>query len=257
MLFRSPAVYYQFANAAYEKISGGDRVQESQIGDYLFRETLLSRTAVVLTVEVRDGTGRTGTDKEETDFLEADQNEKNASWADNTAKENDLEGSVSENVIPEKEISGSGIETVILKVNGQNYDPVRKPEEENGEGRYCFQLPVLPGQETAYHPETLEITDRAGNRTVYRFGADLAPETIAVDGKVPEVDFLDEAYSAKNREGVLEWYSASARGQALRITANARDRHGIYSMEWYMTDEEGKVIQGPLDRKSTRLNSSH
>lgn len=241
-----PAVYYQFANAAYEKISGGDRVQESQIGDYLFRETLLSRTAVVLTVEVRDGTGRTGTDKEETDFLEADQNEKNASWADNTAKENDLEGSVSENVIPEKEISGSGIETVILKVNGQNYDPVRKPEEENGEGRYCFQLPVLPGQETAYHPETLEITDRAGNRTVYRFGADLAPETIAVDGKVPEVDFLDEAYSAKNREGVLEWYSASARGQALRITANARDRHGIYSMEWYMTDEEGKVIQGPL-----------
>lgn len=198
-----PAVYYQFANAVHEKMNDRDRVQEDQIGAYLFQKTLLSRTAVIMTVQVRDG-----------------------AIADSS--------------------SGSGIEKAVLKMNGQSIEPVEQPDGKDKGGTYRFQFPFLAGKETAYRPEVLELTDRAGNRAVYRFGTELALERIVVDGKMPEVDFLDEIYSAKNQEGSPEWYSVSAQGEALRITASARDRYGIYSLEWYMTDGEGNVTQGPL-----------
>ena len=207
-----PAVYYQFANAVHEKLNDSDRVRENQIGDYLLQETLLSRTSVIVTANIREGAAEAAGKSEKGSF-------------------------------------GSGIEEVILKVNGQNLEPVDKPDDNDGEGTYRFQLSCLPGEETVYRPETMELTDRVGNRTVYRFGAELAPKMIVVDGKIPEVNFLDEVYSVKNREGALEWYSASARGKALGITASAEDQYGIYSMDWYMIDEDGNVTQGPLTEK--------
>lgn len=236
-----PAVYYQFANAVQEKMNDRDRVQACQIGAYLFQETLLSRTAVTITVNVTD---------EAAEYASLSENAvKKRVWEGNTLKINSPEGEASDKGTVEKKFSGSGIEKAVLKVNGQSFEPVEKPDGKEGEEAYRFQLPFLPGEETKYCPEALELTDRAGNRTVYRFGTELAPEVIVVDGKIPEVDFSDEAYTVKNREGSLEWYSVSAQGQELRITANARDRYGIYSMEWYMTDEDGNITQGPLTAK--------
>lgn len=236
-----PAVYYQFANAVHEKMNDRDRVQACQIGAYLFQETLLSRTAVTLTVNVTD---------EAAEYVSLSENAvKQRVWEGNALKINSPEGETSVKGTAGKKFSGSGIEKAVLKVNGQSFEPVEKPDGRKGEGTYRFQLPFLPGEEVKYCPEALELTDRAGNRTVYRFGAELAPEVIVVDGKIPEVDFSDEAYTVKNREGSLEWYSVPAQGQELRITANARDRYGIYSMEWYMTDEEGNITQGPLTAK--------
>ena len=221
-----PAVCYQFANAVHEKMNDRDRVPESRIGEYLFQGTLLSRTAVVVTVNVRDGAAEDGSGTE--------QEKKYTAPIKNTAKEDGLNSTV------------SGVEKVVLQVNGKKVEPVEKPDGTGGEGIYRFQLPCLPGEETEYCLERIELTDRAGNRTLYRFGRELAPEVIVTDGKIPEVDFQDELYSEKNKEGFLEWYSAAVRGQALRITANARDRYGIYSMEWYMADADGTVVQGPL-----------
>lgn len=199
-----PAVYYQFANAVHEKINDKDRVQAYQIGDYLFQETLLSRTAVIVTVNVGD------------------------------------------RAMTKDHLSGSGIREVILKVNGQRFEPAEKPDQKDGEGIYRFQLPFCPGEERAYRQEALELTDWAGNRTVCQFGEKLAPKMIVVDGKIPDVDFLDKVYAAENQEGLPEWYSVSAQGQELSVTAQARDRYGIYSMEWYMTDDDGNVTLGPL-----------
>ncbi len=237
-----PAVYYQFANAVHEKIK--DRVQAYQIGDYLFQETLLSRTAVIVTVNVRDEAVKIV--GEENDVQGTEEAESLAPLSESAIEGLDFEVDTSEKDTSIENFCGSGVEKVVLKVNGKSFEPTEKPDGENGEGIYRFQLPFLPGEEIRYCPEALELTDRAGNRTVYRFGAELAPETIVVDGKIPEADFLDEIYSEKNGEGALEWYSASVKGQGLRITANARDRYGIYSMEWYMTDEDGNVTQGPL-----------
>ena len=162
-----PAVYYQFANAVHEKIK--DRVQAYQIGDYLFQETLLSRTAVIVTVNVRDEAVKIV--GEENDVQGTEEAESLAPLSESAVEGLDFEVDTSEKDTSIENFCGSGVEKVVLKVNGKSFEPTEKPDGENGEGIYRFQLPFLPGEEIRYCPEALELTDRAGNRTVYRFGA--------------------------------------------------------------------------------------
>lgn len=140
----------------------------------------------------------------------------------------------------------------VKQVLTQSLD-AKNPEQ--GSRAYVFELKGVNGKETVFMLQSITLTDLAGNKNTYYYRAGkkedncLGALTAVVDHKLPEAAFRVDAYSYTYPESqdITGWYSA-ANGKPVKLTANAVDAYGVYTIQWYKTSQKKGTLVTDADK---------